>query len=286
MTEPNGCNTTVLFTFVRHSQKKSGLVFSPDSTAISTSDISEGGRLRAARFGATYLTGRNITQAYATTYDRTKETLTAALHAAGIHIPVIQPSVGIDSFYTLPESPESKKWAREYNKIFENNKDTYMHQRYPGVKFDDLTPDQQEEIAEISEEPAIVWSLSFGNRRPDPGTPSPRKHAASVAYKMNRLVELTDTMPSGEQIDIISCGHRTSTEAFLKYCLGFDTLSEIGGSLRILDCWTMLVQNNNQGKKKVTLTIRRENGKEHEYGLDLAIVKKLASEYRQAGLTT
>jgi broad specificity phosphatase PhoE len=280
-----GYNTTVIFTFLRHSQKQSGLVFAPDSTAYSRSSISKRGRERAARFGAIYLKGRRITDAYATTFARTKETLEAALTAAGIHVPIIQPSKGVDAFYTLPESSESEKGAREYKKIFEDNKDKYTKLRYPERAFDDLTTDQQEEVAEIAEEPAIAWLLSFDNARPDPGTPSPREHAASVAFKMNRLISLADTLQSGKQVDIISCGHRTSTEAFLKYCLGFDDLTEIGGSLRILDSWTLSIQNNNLGKKNATLTLRRENGKEQKYGLDLDIVKKLATEHMASPLS-
>ena len=127
-----------------------------------------------------------------------------------------------------------------------------MQAHYPERTFDKLSPDEQEEVAENAEEPAMEWYLSFRNTRPDPETPSPRENASEVALKIDRLIKLVDFMPDGRSVNLLSCGHKSSTEAFLAYVLiiqdlggtvktGFDKLAEIGGSLHILDSWTLSV---------------------------------------------
>jgi hypothetical protein len=142
-------------------------------------------------------------------------------------------------------------------------REKYLVEHFPGKKFDDLDSDGQEEVAEYAEEPAFEWYLGFDSQRPDAETPSPREMAASVAFKINRLINLPDFMPSGRSIDLVSAGHKTSTEAFLKYVIsrevegervvGLNNLSDIGGSLKILDSWDLRVKNDQNGKRLLSL---------------------------------
>lgn len=285
--KPISYNTELSFTFVRHSQKKSGEVYVGD--AISTSSISEGGITRARSWGKEQLSGRGVKKGYATCSDRTRETLAAAFESAGINSKILQNSEAVNAFFSFPGSSESASITEEYDRRFKEERLRIMKERYPDHDFGALSPDQQEEIAEIAEEPVVDWYLNYCEVRRDDKTSTTREHAAAIAFKINRLINLTDFMPSGTSVDLVSCGHKTSTEAFLKYTIihdqvskskiGFDSLKEIGGSLKILDSWDLNVKNDGDGNKTVSLTIRRENGDIQQYGLDINSIKQLALEH-------
>jgi len=289
--EKIGRNTEARFTFLRHSQKSSGRVFSPDGGSVSMANISEAGKSRAFDFGNENLTGRNINKSYATTSDRTVQSLEAAFEGAGIDPQILKQKGESGAFLALPALPGSASFNKKYDQISEPIRQQYISEHFGNINFDDLTQDQQEEVAEFAEEPAIEWYLAFGDQRPDEDTPSPREYAASVAFKMNRLINLPDHMKSGAKVDLVSAGHKTSTEAFLKYVLereiggekvvGFNSLAEIGGSLKILDSWDLKVLIDSQGKKIVKLVLHRESGKQEEYDVNLESVRELAQEYMQ-----
>ncbi|HCC23384.1 TPA: hypothetical protein DF272_04400 [Candidatus Falkowbacteria bacterium] len=280
-----GKNTEVCFTFVRHSQKKSGNVFI--NGRISLSSLSEGGRQRAQEFGRKVLSGRSINRAYATEIDRTKETLQCALDGAGVGSLILRKKDGMAAFFDLPipeiSADANPKIGEKYVEIMNRRKAEYMAVRYSEQKFDELTPDQQEEIMEFAEEDSIEYLLSEGDEIDETGHRASEYDAAGVAFKVNRLINLPDFMPGGKAIDLVSSGHKTSTEAFLKYAViqkngkhGFDKLSEIGGSLKILDSWTLTVENDEAGRKKVSFILKREGGDDQKFDLDVAAIKELA----------
>ena len=289
--EKIGRNTGVKFSFLRHSQKSSGRVFSVDASGMSAANISEAGKSRAFDFGKENLSGRDINKSYVTTSDRTKQTLESAFEGAGIEPQILKQKGEFKAFFALPALIGSIDFNKKYDAISEPIRRQYILENFGNINFDDLTPDQQEEVAEYAEEPALDWYLSFGDQRPDKDTPSPRESAAAVAFKVNRLVNLPDYMESGARVDLVSAGHKTSTEAFLKYVIeretengkivGCDYLAEIGGSLKILDSWDLKVDNDVEGKKLVKLTLRRENGVQQEFGVSLESVRHLAQEYIQ-----
>jgi|SRR3989339_111877 len=284
-----GRNTEISFTFVRHSQKTSGRVYTEDGSELIDADITEKGKSRAADYGREMFSDRQIKKAYATDKDRTRQTLEASFQAAGINPTILQKEEKIRAFFALPATPTSPEFRKKQEDAMRLQRDEYITEHFPGQKFEELGPDGQEEVAEFAEEPAFEWYLSFDNKRPDKDTPSPRELAASVAFKINRLINLPDFMPSDKSIDLVSAGHKTSTEAFLKYTLsreingkqkvGLQTLAEIGGSLKILDSWDLQIKNNENGEKSVILVLRRENGETKQYGLDLKTVQELAREY-------
>ena len=286
--EKRGQGTKIKFTFIRHSQKASGEIFAKDAQGLSTSGISETGKQRAEVYGKNQLADRKNNKAYSTKVDRTRETLVFAFQAAEINPKILQE--GNDtSLFSLPALSASKEFNKKYDAIMLPRRQQYINEHYPGKQFNELTPDEQEAAAEYAEEPALEWYLSFGNKKPDEETGSPREQAASVAFKINRLVHLPDYMPSDKSVDLVSSGHKTSTEAFLKYVveqkrdgetiIGFNDLEEIGGSLKILDSWDLRVQNNKKGEKNVTIILRRENGKTQEFGLNISVLNELAKEY-------
>jgi broad specificity phosphatase PhoE len=288
-TRERGTNTKVRFSFIRHSQKGSGEVFSQDGAGLSASGISEAGIQRAKQFGKETLVGRQINKAYATDVNRTRETLEAAIEDAEIETQILQKSPETMAFFSLPAMSASNKFMKQYNDILTPRREDYVTRHFPGKNFDELNPDQQEEAAEFAEEDALQWYLNFNTEKPDEATPSPWEQAASVAFKINRLINLPDYMSSGKSVDLVSAGHKTSTEAFLKYAieqeydgetiLGFDDLSEIGGSLKILDSWDLDVKNDEEEDKKCTVTIRREDGSSKSFKLNLDVVRQLATEH-------
>ncbi len=290
--EKIGRDTEARFTFLRHSQKSSGRVFSADAGGISSANISEAGESRAFDFGAKNLTGRNIDKSYATTSDRTRQTLEKAFAGAEVSPQILKQKGKFNAFFALPAMPGSADFNKKYDDISEPIRQKYISEHFGNINFDDLTPDQQEEVAEYAEEPALEWYLTFDDQRPDKDTPSPRECAAAVAFKINRFINMPNFMESGAKVDLVSAGHKTSTEAFLKYVIereinnkkivGFDSLTEIGGSLKILDSWDLKVFNDVQGEKIVKLILRRENGQQQECDINLELVYQLSQEYIQA----
>lgn len=290
--EKRGTNTELHFTFVRHSQKSSGNVFSSGTEGYSMSGISEAGMKRAEKYGEEELSGRNLNKAYATEIDRTRETLEKAIEGGNIETTLLQKSPETTAMLSMPPMEASAEFMKKYNGIMMPRRDQYVAEHFDGKEFDSLTPDEQEAAAEYAEEEALQWYLDFDAKRPDEGTPSPREQAASVAFKINRLVNLPNYMPAGKSVDLVSAGHKTSTEAFLKYVIeqehdgkitvGFENLEEIGGSLKILDSWDLDVKNDEGGNKKCAIAIRREDGESKSYTLNLEAVKQLAKEFISA----
>jgi len=283
-----GRNTEVRLTFVRHSQKASGRIFAQDLGGISVSSISEAGKARARAFGRAELTGRTFNKAYATKVDRTRETLESAFQGAGLEAKILQDGKEARAFFTLPSADWNKEFIEQYDAKMEPRRAEYLTTHFPDKKFNELTPDEQETVAEYAEEPAMEWYLSFEDKRPDPNTLSPREDAAKVAFKINRLINLPDFMPEGKSVDLVSSGHKTSTEAFLKYVIqrevdgrkvtGFERLEEIGGSLKILDSWDLEVKKDSHGVKTATITLRRENGETQRFDLNFQALRALARE--------
>ncbi len=286
-----GHNTAVHFTFLRHSQKANANVFNQDG-GISAAAISTGGQERAKQLGKKRFAGRDIDKSYGTKVTRTRETLAAAFGAAGVDPVFLEKSDATEAYFALPAQAGSKAYNKRYDDIMEPHRQTYITEHFPGKKFAELPPDEQEIVAEYAEEPAMEWYLAHNSERPDAETPSPREDAARVAYKINHLVNVVDYMPGGKEVDLVSSGHKTSTEAFLKYVIerqvgdktivGFNTLSDIGGSLKILDGWDLDVKNNERGEKTATIILRRENGDTQAFGLNLKKLHELAAEYMAA----
>ncbi|OGF33344.1 hypothetical protein A2478_01425 [Candidatus Falkowbacteria bacterium RIFOXYC2_FULL_36_12] len=288
--QERGKNTKVTFTFVRHSQKKSGNVF--DGAGVSLSNLSIGGIDRAGQYGKKNLTDRKVNRAYATEIDRTEETLRHALESAGIDIKVLQKKQGASAFFELPipevdEADADPEINKKYVELMDKRKKEYINEHFPNANFKQLSSDEQEEIMEYAEEESVDWLVNEAKDKS--GVLISRFDATGVAFKVNRLLNLPDYMPGGRVIDLVSSGHKTSTEAFLKYALiqdngkhGLDSLEEIGGSLKILDSWDLVVENDMSGHKKVSFVLKRENGSEQKFDLDLEEIKKLAGEYMEA----
>lgn len=289
-----GHDTSVRITFLRHSQKEPGKVADGGRRGITTKGV-----IRAKNVGEKIFRGRNIKMAYGTKVDRTAATLQAAFEGAGVtgmDKKILQTKDGMNAFFDLPHPG----FDAESEKKMNLEMDEYVRAQYPEhpgktyrqlVEEGVLSADDQEEIEERFQEKYVQWYLDLVGEQPTPDRSLPRQDAASVAYKINRLINLPDHMKKGESVDLVSSGHKYSTEGFLKYCIerevngkkvvGFNRLEDIGGSMKVLDGWDLVISNDASGKKNIKLVIRRENGEEKEYGLNVEMVSKLAGEYMQ-----
>lgn len=263
-----GHNVHIEIVFARHAQKAAAGVFNKELSGISASLISPKGGQLSRRKGAEVL--KEPTKGYITSVARTKETLQEMLKGAEITDPqelekMSQKYLGFEAVNLAKPSME------QYTTIVDNAKAEYIARHFPVRKYDELTLDEQEQVMEAAEEPALQWYLDHGDKRPDPNTWSPKEMAGVVAYKLNRFANLPERIEDGKQIELVSVGHKTSTEAFLKQLIGFSDLSEIGGSLKTLDDWKLDVDTNAQGQKTVKLLLR---GK--EYPVDADKLRELA----------
>lgn len=269
-----GHNIDIRIIFVRHAQKADARVFNKELTEISSASISPKGAELA------YEKGRDLKgpkKGYVTSVTRTNETLQEMLKGSGITDPdelerMSQDYLGFPGIHLGSATPS----FTEYNRITEEAKKKYLNEHFPGKSYDDLTLDEQEQVMEIAEEPALQWYLNHKEQRPDPETYSPKEMAGLVAYKLNRFVNLPEYMEDGKEVELISVGHKTSTEAFLKYMIGFEDLSEMGGSLRTLDNWEFDVKTDAVGNKTVELRFR-----DKVYPLDRDKLSELAQVGRE-----
>lgn len=276
-----GSNVEVKFTFFRHSQKASGNVVE-EGGGLSKANLSERGRERAKDWGAQHLKDRLFNKVYATASDRTKETLQEALTGGEVEGgDVLQASDKTRAFFSLPALEASNAFMGQYVQKMNEERDQILKAEFDGKELTELTPDEQEFVMERAEEPSIAWYLSFGDQKPDQDTPSPTEQAQAVAWKMNRLVQLADRLESEKEIDLISSGHKTSTEAFLQEVLRESgvSLEEFGGSMKILDGWDFVAKTDVQGNKTIQITLRREDGGMQEVNVSEDVIKSLAHDY-------
>ena len=59
-----------------------------------------------------------------------------------------------------------------------------------------------------------------------------------------------------------------------------EAIRKMGGSLKILDSWDLTIKNDSQGKKTISLVLRKEKGKEMKLDIDAKIISDLAEEGR------
>lgn len=274
--ESIGKNTEVKLTFGRHTDKEDSKVVETDGSGVSKALISEEGGERAQNFGET-LTDRKFNKEYVTSSERTTQTLKRVLAGAKIDFK----EEDLASYFNFPGLELKGELGKKYMEIINQNKDRFLKELYPGKEFNELTAREQGIVVDAGGDLALDWYLQNDKKAPYPDAQSPYDFASIAAYKLNRLINLGDHMPNGKTVDLLSIGHKTSTEPLLKYCLvqeengnkkvGFDKLEEIGGGLQTMEDWTLVARNDAEGNKNLKIILR---GK--EYDLDMDKLKEMA----------
>ena len=280
-----GIKVTVHDYWIRHTQKKSGDVFNAEKSGISLSNISPGGAERAESRGRTLKASLHGAKGFKSTSERTQESFDALMRGYAELNPdaPIREKVRIRQELMSPSG--TPEFMKEYDEKWSANKKRILREGiaagiYPDIEFSNLTPDQQEEIAEAAEEPVIrEWidkpESSMAKKFP------PRIQAANFARLFDRHLRMANKLNFGSEVDLFNNTHKTATEPFLASGVlrrkedgkQITSLDEIGGSLKILDQWESISQTDDLGKRTEIVLIR---GKEYE--VDQGILQQLIRE--------
>ena len=261
-----GRNVTIRNFWQRHAQKQSGEVFNTDKTGISTSAISKSGAERATNLGKTIVAGKDGAKGYKRTSARTEETFDAEM----IGYAEANPGTPIREKVRVREqliAPGNAEFIKLYDELWSQNKKTLLAERGLELKdFGALSPDEQEQITEMAEEPVIQDWIDNPKSELAKAFP-PREAAANFAILFNRRHErMAEKLNSGSEIDLFHNTHKTTTEAFLASGVlvrksdgkKITKIAELGGSLKILDNWESIVKTDEEGKGITTILIRGE----------------------------
>lgn len=262
-----GKNCVLRMTFLRHANK---VQFDPHSGgSISQSELSEKGKKRSREYGK-QLPAENISAVHTSSFERNLETAEnitwGSFDRESSPVPI---TTEIHNELTAPHF--SKNFIdKEYLPRFDNKPEN----------FDSLPSDKQERIIEEIEEPAVNYWIGLRDKKYDQETESASEVVERVAYYfLNEPDKLIEKMRSGEEKEeLLGLTHKTATEPFLLYCIEppVHDLQELGGSLKLLEGWTIEIKTDNEGKKSYKIFIR-----DKEYALNIQRVEKLAQKYRE-----
>lgn len=131
---------------------------------------------------------------------------------------------------------------------------------------------------------AAEYYLSFGDKKPDEETVSPHEVAETMASVLEIYFRMTDRLRSGSKVDLINITHQSLPEALLKEILvrqeggekkiGFSTLVEIGGPLKLGEPMEFIIKADSQGNKTIHLYFRGKI-----FDIDLDKLNNLAKSY-------
>lgn len=257
--EKFGRNVKIHAIFVRHGEK--GL-----SIITGETYLTKRGRKESKKFGKG-LEKRKAIKPYSSDTERTIETVKLIVEASPTKKKMRQRVKKELGFYCL----EGGDFIREAMRI---KKETL------GKDFDNLSKEEKEKRLRESDKRQTNYYLSFGDKRPDPGTYSPVEAAAMVARRVDIYMRMPEKLHFSTDIDLINVSHDLSLSAFLKEVLarnvekkqirGFNTIDEIGGPIGFNEGFEILIQTDNQGKKSVKMSFRNQ-----EYQVDAKRLNEL-----------
>lgn len=274
-----GANVSIDNQWIRHAQKMSANISNAEG-GTSTASISEKGQEQAFELGTTIAASEQGAKGYVSSSARTTETLDQFLKGYQEYNPdtpirgkKIREELTLefpDDFWKLYDD----KFSAEKNRILTERNVT-------PEQFKDLTPDEQEKVAETAEEPVLREWVEDPKSELAKLFP-PREQAARFASLFNRRHErLARKLYSGSDINLLHLTHKTITEPFLVSGVltrksdgeRITSLSQIGGSLETLGNWESKVITDDQGKSEVSIFIRGE-----EFQIDSEILQALVAE--------
>ncbi len=251
-----GKNIRVRLRFMRHAHKEVLATHTPEGV-ISESGISEKGRLAAHAKGKDTLPQGNRLKAHISAKERSDQTAKAFVAGAqekGVHVYKTRTQRSLDAPHF------SSKYVHE----------EYEPQYVPlPENFDELSPDEQEQLIEDREAPAVSYWLEDWERKSDQETESAQEVAQRIAAWIAKKEHLVRKLYAGSQVEFLAVTHRTTTEPFLVAALG-KSLEELGGPLELLEDWTLDMILDEQGRETLTLHFRG-----NEYPLERDVVESL-----------
>lgn len=262
-----GKNCTLRMIFIRHANKAE---FDPHAGGkISRSGLSEKGKTYSREYGK-QVPAEDIPRIHTSPMDRNTQTAE--------HI-TLGSFDRRDSSVSITTEVHQELAAPHFSEDFIKKKYRPRFDPKP-ENYDSLSPDEQEKIIEAIEEPAVNYWIEMWDKKYDEETESAREVAERIAYYFVKEPDkLIETMRSGEREEILlGLTHKTATEPFLLYCVDppAKDLRELGGSLNLLEGWTIEIATDSDGKKSYKILLR-----DKEYSLDLEKVDELARAYEK-----
>lgn len=281
-----GANVIIHNFWQRHSQKQSAQVFNAEKTGISNFGISEAGVERAKVLGGTVSASIHGAKGYRSNALRTQETFDAMMEGYSGSNPEVPVRETVRFKEELVVAGGNQKFLDLYESKWNANKKQLLEQgvqlgKYSNVAFNELTPDQQEEIAEQAEESIMREWIDNPTSELAEAYP-PQQQAAKFAKLFNRRHErMAQKLPSGSEVDLFHVTHKSVTEPFLASGVlirksdgvRVTSLADIGGSLKILDNWESEIKTNSEGKAEKVVRMRGQ-----EFLIDDEFLKKLVEE--------
>lgn len=263
-----GRNVEIRASFMRHAPKAD--VKEPGAGAT----LSEAGREAARQVGRRFESKRHGIKAYTSPVDRAMETADLILGE--------QKKKEIKIFKSRKRTelgivPGSKDFYTKFKELTKQNLPE---------NFDELSAEEKEEAVFAAEDKALDWWFELGDKKFDKDTATAREVGASVALLVDKYIRMTDFMNSGSSVDLLNVSHKGTLEPFLKQVLlrqvedesgkiktvrGFDKLEEIGGGMKTVESWDLLVKTDEHGNKNVKVGLRG-----NEYDIDMEKMKELA----------
>lgn len=273
-----GANVVVHNLWNRHAQKKSGEVVATGGGELSTSTISEGGARASYELGLGMEGAADGVKTYASTTERTQETAEEIIRGyqeSNPDSPVRNMRVKAEISQDYP--PE---FLSLYDEKFVASRKALMEDMgLDPSTFKQLSPDQQEQIAEKAEEPVMSEWLTEGSRLGElyPAEAASRKFAALFDRHNGRIAK---KLYSNSDIDLIHVSHRGMMEPFLVSGVliresdgeRVSSLEELGGAMAILEGWESTATTDEEGNANTTVEIRGVS-----YKVDLDRLKDLCS---------
>jgi len=280
-TEPKyGANVVIRNFWGRHAQKRSGEVVVDGE--ISKSLISDKGAEDSVDFGKGIEASVDGAKIYTSTSQRaieTAESIVEGYQQSNPDVPIRKLEMRDQLTLDFP-----KEFMELYEARFIASRTELMQQmNLDPSKFKELSPDQQEEIAEKAEEPLLTeWLSGKGefSRLMNPET-SARIFAQLFDRHNDRMAS---KLYSGSQIDLFHVSHRGIMEPFLTSGVlvrtrdgkTMRTLDELGGPMAILEGWESKTETDDKGTSKISVLLRGE-----EYIVDRAALKNLAQRDKE-----
>lgn len=283
--EKYGRNVKVVNYWNRHAQKESAEGYNPNTGYISSSRISKKGLVDSIQFGrGIEASKQGVLRTYVSNVYRTTETAEGILKGYKEKNPeaITREIVEQERLFN-PDIYPNEFWE-VYNKKFGENKNRLMIEKGLDPKdFDGLSPDEQANIAEISEEPIIREWLQEGSELSNIFDP------ADAARDFGRLfyfhnVRIPGMVYSGTEIDLLHVSHHAVMEPFLvsgvlireKDGKRITKLEDIERSLYLLEGWKSITETGADGKIKLTIELRGE-----KYNVDMEMLKEMGRPQKQ-----
>ena len=228
--------------------------------------ISEEGKKKVREVGKKREVQRHGIKAYTSPVERAIETAELILEE--------QEKKGAKIFKTRKRTElgmwsSSKKFTQRFAEMIKENLPP---------NFEELEGDAKQEALDKTEDKILDWWLGFKDQRPDETTPPPREIAAGVAKLVDRYINMADRLYSGSEIELLNTSHKGIPESLLKEVLlrkvkgenneekiirGFESLQDIGGSMRPSESWSLIIKTDDGGNKTIKILLRGQ-----EYDLD------------------